>query len=51
VSTKAFITATHDKLTSNSAALNVAMIREQQAKIQMTTAREKLKAAEEKLKI
>jgi hypothetical protein len=49
-STKASLTATHDKLTSKSAALDVAVIREQQAKIQMTTAEEKLKVAKEKLK-
>jgi hypothetical protein len=49
-STKASLTATHDKLTSKSAALDVAVIREQQAKIHMTMAEEKLKAAEEKLK-
>jgi hypothetical protein len=46
-STKASLTATHDKLTSKSAALNVTMIWEQQAKIQMKTAEEKPKAAEE----
>jgi hypothetical protein len=46
-STKASLTATHDKLTSKSAALNVMMIWEQQAKIQMKTAEEKPKAAEE----
>jgi hypothetical protein len=50
-STKAFLTATHDKLTSKSATLDIVVIREQQAKIQMKTAEEKLKAAEEKLKI
>jgi hypothetical protein len=49
-STKAYLTATHDKLTSKSVALDVAVIREQQDKIQMMTAEEKLKAAEEKLK-
>jgi hypothetical protein len=49
-STKASLTATHDKLTSKSATLNVTVIQEQQAKIQMKTAEEKLKAAEEKLK-
>jgi Zn-finger protein len=49
-STKAFLTATHDKLTNKLAALDVAMIWEQQAKIQMKIAEEKLKAAEEKLK-
>jgi DNA repair exonuclease SbcCD ATPase subunit len=49
-STKASLTATYDKLTSKSAALDVTVIREQQAKIQMTTAEEKLKATEEKLK-
>jgi hypothetical protein len=49
-STKAFLTATHDKLTNKLAALDVAMIWEQQAKIQMEIAEEKLKAAEEKLK-
>jgi hypothetical protein len=49
-STKASLTATHDKLTSKSAALDVTVIREQQAKIQMTTAEEKLKATEEKLR-
>jgi hypothetical protein len=50
-STKAFLTSTHDKLTSKSATLDIVVIREQQAKIQMKTAEEKLKAAEEKLKI
>jgi hypothetical protein len=50
-STKASLTATHDKLTSKSAALNIVVIREQQAKIQMKTVEEKLKVAEEKLKI
>jgi CII-binding regulator of phage lambda lysogenization HflD len=49
-STKASLTATHDKLTSKSATLNVMVIQEQQAKIQMKTSEEKLKAAEEKLK-
>jgi uncharacterized Ntn-hydrolase superfamily protein len=50
-STKASLTATHDKLTSKSAALDIVVIQEQQAKIQMKMAEEKLKAAEEKLKI
>jgi hypothetical protein len=50
-SNKASLTATHDKLTSKSAALDVMVIREQQAKIQMMTAQEMLKAVEEKLKI
>jgi CII-binding regulator of phage lambda lysogenization HflD len=45
-SIKASLTTTHDKLTSKSAALDVAVIREQQAKIQMKTVEEKLKAAE-----
>jgi hypothetical protein len=49
-STKASLTATYDKLTIKSAALDVTMIWEQQAKIQMTMAEEKLKATEEKLK-
>jgi hypothetical protein len=49
-STKASLTAIHDKLTSKSVALDIAVIREQQAKIQMTVANEKLKVAEEKLK-
>jgi hypothetical protein len=49
-STKASFTATHDKLTNKLAALDVVVIREQQAKIQMTMTEEKLKAAEEKLK-
>jgi hypothetical protein len=49
-SIKASLTATHDKLTSKSAALDVAVIQEQQTKIQKTTAEEKLKATEEKLK-
>jgi chromosome segregation ATPase len=49
-STKASLTATHDKLTSKSAGLDVVAIQEQQTKIQMKTAEEKLKAAEEKLK-
>jgi hypothetical protein len=49
-STKASLTATYDKLTSKSAALDIAVIREQQAKIEMMTAEEKLKADEEKLK-
>jgi hypothetical protein len=49
-STKASLTAMHDKLTSKSAALDVTVIREQQVKIQMMTAEEKLKATEEKLK-
>jgi hypothetical protein len=42
---------THDKLTSKSTALDVVVIREEQAKIQLTMAEEKLKAIEEKLKI
>jgi hypothetical protein len=50
-STKASLTATHDKLTSKSVVLDVAVIWEQQANIQMMTAEEKLKVAEEKLKI
>jgi hypothetical protein len=50
-SSKASLTATHDKLTSKSAVLDVAVICEQQAKIQMKTTEEKLKATEEKLKI
>jgi hypothetical protein len=50
-STKASLTGTHDKLISKSVVLDVAVIREQQAKIQMKTTEEKLKAAEEKLKI
>jgi hypothetical protein len=41
-STKAPLTTTHDKLTSKSAALDVAMIQEQQAKIQMMMSEEKL---------
>jgi 1,2-phenylacetyl-CoA epoxidase PaaB subunit len=45
-STKASLTATQDKLTSKSAALDVAVIRK--AKIQMTTTEEKLKASKEK---
>jgi hypothetical protein len=49
-STKASLTATPHKLTSKSADIDVMVIREQQAKIQMMTAQEKLKAAEEKLK-
>jgi hypothetical protein len=49
-STKASLTTTHDKLTSKSVALDLAVIREQQAKIQMKTTEEKLKATEEKLK-
>jgi chromosome segregation ATPase len=49
-STKAPLTATHDKLNSKSAALDIAVIQEQQSKIQMTTAEEKLKAAKEKFK-
>jgi hypothetical protein len=49
-STKASLTTNHDKLTIKSFALDVAMIWEQQAKIQLTTAEEKLKATEEKLK-
>jgi hypothetical protein len=49
-STKASLTATHDKLNSKSAALDVAVIHEQQSKIQMTTAEEKLKAAKVKFK-
>jgi chromosome segregation ATPase len=49
-SIKASLTATHDKLTSKSAALDVVMIREQQAKLQMKTAEEKPEAAEKKLK-
>jgi hypothetical protein len=49
-STKASLTATHDKLTSKSTALDVAVIQEQQARIQMMMAEEKLKAAKEKLK-
>jgi aspartokinase len=49
-STKASLTTTHDKLTSKSAALDVAVIREQQAKIQVTMVEEKLKAAVEKMK-
>jgi hypothetical protein len=49
-STKASLTATHDKLTSKSAALDVVVIREQRAKIQMKTDEEKLNATEEELK-
>jgi CII-binding regulator of phage lambda lysogenization HflD len=49
-STKASLTATHDELTNKLAALDVVVIQEQQAKIQMTMAEKKLKAAEEKLK-
>jgi hypothetical protein len=49
-STKASLTTTHDKMTNKSAALDVAVIWEQQAKIQMKMAEEKLKAAEKKLK-
>jgi hypothetical protein len=49
-STKASLTAIHDKLTSKLAAIDVAVIWEQQAEIQLMTAEEKLKAAEEKLK-
>jgi hypothetical protein len=50
-STKASLTATHDKLTNKSAALDIMVIQEQQAKTQMMIADEKLKAAEEKLRI
>jgi hypothetical protein len=50
-SIKASPTASHDKLTNKLAALDVTVIREQQAKIQMKMAEEKLKATEEKLKI
>jgi hypothetical protein len=50
-STKASLTAAHDKLTNKSDAFDVAVIQEQQANIQMTIAEEKLKVAEEKLKI
>jgi hypothetical protein len=50
-STKASLTTTHDKLTSKLAALDVAVIRQQRAKIQMKTAEEKHKAAEENMKI
>jgi chromosome segregation ATPase len=49
-STKASLTATHDKLTSKSTTIDVVVIQEQQAKIQLATAEEKIKAAEEKLK-
>jgi hypothetical protein len=49
-SIKASLTVIHDKLTSKSAALDVVVIQEQQAKIQMKTTEEKLKAAKEKLK-
>jgi hypothetical protein len=49
-STKSSLTTTHDKLTSKSAALDIAVIQEQQTKIQMKMVEEKLKAAEEKLK-
>jgi hypothetical protein len=41
-STKASLIATHDKLTNKSAALDVAVIQEQQAKIQLTMAEDKL---------
>jgi hypothetical protein len=50
-STKASLTATHDKVTNKSAALDIIVIQEQQAKTQMMIADEKLKAAEEKLRI
>jgi hypothetical protein len=49
-STKTSLTTNHDKLTIKSSALDVAVIWEQQAKIQLTTVEEKLKATEEKLK-
>jgi hypothetical protein len=49
-STKASLTATLNKLTTKSSALDVAVIQEQHAKIQLMTVEQKLKAAEEKLK-
>jgi chromosome segregation ATPase len=49
-STQASLTATHDKLTSESYALDTVVILEQKMNIQLMTAKEKLKAAEEKLK-
>jgi hypothetical protein len=57
-STQASLTATTDKLSSNSSALDTTVIREQQIKIQLTACEEKLtvtndklKAAEEEMKI
>jgi hypothetical protein len=57
-STQASLTATTDKLSSNSSALDTTVIREQQIKIQLmaceeklTVTNDKLKAAEEEMKI
>jgi hypothetical protein len=57
-STQASLTATTDKLSSNSSALDTTVIQEQQIKIQLTACEEKLtvtndklKAAEEEMKI
>jgi hypothetical protein len=44
-STQASLTGTYDKLTSKSSALDIAVIREQKMKIQLTTTEEKLKLA------
>jgi hypothetical protein len=48
-STRASLTATTDKLSSKSSALDHAVIREQQMKIQLMACEEKLTACEEKL--
>jgi chromosome segregation ATPase len=48
--TQVSLTATTDKLSSKSSALNTAVIREQQMKIQLMTCEEKLTVANDKLK-
>jgi prephenate dehydratase len=49
-SSQASLTATSDKLTTNSSTLDTTVIQEQNMKIQLTVAEENLKAIEEKLK-
>jgi hypothetical protein len=49
-STRASLTATTEKLFAKSSALDYAVIREQQMKIQLTACEEKLIVANEKLK-
>jgi hypothetical protein len=49
-STKGSLAATHDKLTIKSSSLDIVVIHEQQAKIQLMMAKDKLKFDEEKLK-
>jgi hypothetical protein len=48
--TQVSLTTTTDKLSSKSSALNTAVIREQQMKIQLMTCEEKLTVANDKLK-